>query len=251
MLFELTKRDFQTRYVKNWLGIIWAIIEPLAFMFILAFVFGIGLRSSRDMNGIPFIAYLITGLNIHLFFSNTLSSSSTILRQNSFLIRRVNFNVTLLPFIKILSNVFLQLILVLVMSCILLLFKVPFSPHWFWFLYYLLCASCLLMGLSLIVSAVSLFVPDIAHIVVIAVRLLFYLSPVIWQIDQFPEKFHFYLKLNPMYYIITGYQNSFLFHKGIWQEPRLSIYFWGLTLFFVILGFIFFNKTKPYFADEV
>jgi ABC-type polysaccharide/polyol phosphate export permease len=77
----------------------------------------------------------------------------------------------------------------------------------------------------------------------------FFLTPIIWNIDQIPEKYHIILKLNPAYYFVEGYRNSLIYKIPFWEMKFETIYFWLFTFIFMFLGMIVFKRTKPHFAD--
>jgi ABC-type polysaccharide/polyol phosphate export permease len=79
----------------------------------------------------------------------------------------------------------------------------------------------------------------------------FWLTPIFWSFKQIPEKYHFIFKLNPVYYIVEGYRNSFINHIWIWESPNLAFYFWVETLAIFVIGAMLFRKLKPHFADVI
>lgn len=248
LIYELTKRDFQSKYIKNILGLLWAILDPLFFMLILWFVFSVGLKTGRAMT-IPFVVYLITGQISFDLISHTLINSTSVIRDYSFLIQKVNFRTGILPLIKIFSGLILHCIMLAIAIIIILANGISPSSYWLQVPYYMLCTIPLVMGLSWITSSVSLFMPDIGNIVGIVTRFLFFGTPVFWQMSMIPVKYHVYLKLNPVYYIVNGYRDSFFFETGFWRHPYLSLYYWAVAGACFIIGAVVFKKLRPHFAD--
>jgi ABC-type polysaccharide/polyol phosphate export permease len=248
LIYELTRRDFQAKYVKNILGLLWAVLDPLFFLLILWFVFSVGLRTGRTMS-IPFVVYLITGQISFDLVSGTLLNATHVIKDYSFLIQKVNFRAAILPIIKILSGLILHCIMLVIAVIIILANGIYPSLYWLQVLYYIVCSIPLLVGLSWITSSVSLFMPDIGNIVTIATRFLFFGTPVFWQLSLIPKQYHVYLKLNPIFYIVNGYRESFFFETGFWQHPYLSLYYWSVTGACFIIGVVVFKKLRPHFAD--
>jgi ABC-type polysaccharide/polyol phosphate export permease len=249
-IYELTKRDFSAQYITNIFGLSWAVLDPLCFMLILWFIFGIGLRTGRNM-GVPFITYLLTGLVAFNYFAASLAQATNAISQYAFLVKKVRFRLSLLPVIKILSSLLVHLIVLGVTLFILIMNGIRPSFFWLQTIYYLLALTLLILGISWTTASVRVFFPDISHIVSILLRFSLYLTPIFWQLHLFPANYQFILKLNPLFYIVDGYRNSLLFHKYFWESPLLTLYFWGVTLFFLILGIIVFNRLKPHFADVI
>lgn len=250
MICQLTKRDFNARYIQNVLGLAWAILDPLFFVLILWFVFST-LRSGNTVGSIPLIAYLLTGLIPFMFFSDVLSSSTSSIKNYSFLISKVNFRIALLPLVKLLSGIMIHCIVFCVGAIILIIKGIYPSIWWFQVLYFMFAAALLLLGISWLTSAISVFLPDTANIINIIIKFLFYLTPIFWEMNHFPAKYQIILKLNPLYYIVNGYRNSLIYHKSFWNEPIITIYYWLFSFVFLIIGVSSFKKLRPHFADVV
>lgn len=250
LFYELVKRDILEQYRSSYLGVFWAIFEPIVFMLLLAFVFDVGLRAGSMME-VPFVAYMLTGMSIYFLFSGVLEQSATVIKHNAYLLNKVNFRVSLLPLVKICSETVTHFFTLFPVLLILLFLKI--SPSWYWFqaLYYLAALIFFLLGSVWLVSALSIFIPDIGSIIRIITRFLLYLSPLFWDINMFPSLVQTCLKLNPMYYIVSGYRDSFLFQKGFWCHPLLTVYFWVFSLVMFVIGVAVFRYLRPHFADFV
>jgi len=64
-----------------------------------------------------------------------------------------------------------------------------------------------------------------------------------------PEKYHILIKMNPIYYVIQGYRDCFIYKVWFWQHPVYTLYFWGVTGGIFILGAVVFSRLRPHFAD--
>jgi lipopolysaccharide transport system permease protein len=250
VIYELTKRDFSAQYINNIFGLSWAVLDPLCFLLILWFIFGIGFRSGKNME-VPFITYLVTGLVSFNYFAASLPQATNAISQYSFLVKKIKFRLSLLPVIKIISALVIHLIVLGITLFILIMNGI--RPSWFWLqvFYYLAAATLLILGISWATAAARVFLPDISNILAIIIRFMLYLTPIFWDIKRFPPEYRFILKFNPLYYIVEGYRNSLLFHKYFWESPLQTIYFWGVTAGFLILGITVFRRLKPHFADVV
>lgn len=248
MIYQLTKRDFNARYIQNVFGLVWSILDSLFFLLILWFVFST-LRGGKSVADVPFVAYLLTGLIPFLFFSEVLVSSTNSIRSYSFLVSKLNFRIALLPLVKLFSGIILHSIVFCVGAIILIINGIYPSLWWIQVIYFTFAAAILLLGLSWMTSAISVFFPDIGNIVVIMIRFMFYLTPVFWELKSFSEKHQIILKLNPLYYIVSGYRDSLIYHKPFWADLTTTIYFWVLCLIFMVIGVSVFKKLRPHFAD--
>lgn len=250
LIYELTKRDFIQQYIQNVFGLVWAILDPLSFMLILWFVFGVGLRGGRNMS-VPFITYLVTGIAGFTFFRATLTQGAGVVKAYSFLVKKVDFKLSILPLVKIFSNIVLHFIILFIVILILSLNKIYPSFFLFQVIYYMFALSCFLLGIIWFSAAIRIFFPDISNIITIITQFLFYFTPIFWEVSSIPEKYRMILKINPMFYIINGYRDCFLFHNFFWTYPYQTLYFWGITVSVLFVGIIVFKKLQPHFADVV
>ena len=248
LLFQLTKRDFTSKYVDSYLGLAWALLEPLATTIILSVIFIFGFKAGL-VQDIPFFLYMFCGMVAYNFFSMSASEGTSVIRNYSFLVKKVDFKLALLPVMKNLSCMVFHLIMLGLLIITLLFYG--YYPTWYWlqFFYYFVAMNFLVLGFTWLTSALAVFVPDIRHIVTISVQFLFYLSPVFWSVANIPEKWAFLPKLNPMYYIVNGYRDSFIYQKPFWHYTNETLYFWSITLLLLFFGSSVFRRLRPQFAD--
>jgi lipopolysaccharide transport system permease protein/teichoic acid transport system permease protein len=130
-----------------------------------------------------------------------------------------------------------------------LLYKLPFSIYWLQAFYYFAAMCVLALGVSWITSSVNIFARDTSQIVTVVMQIGFWSTPIFWDLSIMPEKVQAILKLNPMFYIVQGYRESFLYFVPFWHHPAMTLYFWGVTLFVFALGATIFLRLRPHFAD--
>jgi lipopolysaccharide transport system permease protein/teichoic acid transport system permease protein len=249
IIWELTKRDFRTKYINNLFGLSWAILEPLAMMVILWFIFTY-VRTGRSTD-VPFAIFLLTGLVAYDFFNKTLNSATRSIKNFGFLLNKVNFRVAIIPLVKTASEVMIHLIILVIVSVIVLLNGIPITIYWLQVFYYLFAMCALLTGLTWFTSSISLFFPDINYIITIVMRVLFFFTPIFWDARTISEEYLTYFRINPLFYLVNGYRDSFLFQVPFWEHPVDTLYFWIITAFFFILGVVVFKRLRPHFADAI
>ena len=248
LLYTLTLNDFKQKYTGNILGIAWAIIQPTATVLIFWFVFQVGFKSP-PVGDFPFILWLMVGMFPWFFFAEALSSGTNSILANSFLVKKVLFRVSLLPIISLLSALAIHLFFILFMFAMFLYYGYTPQWHWIQILYYLFAVTILLLGLSWITSSIVVFFKDMGQLVAMVIQFGFWLTPIFWNMNIIPEKYHSLIQLNPMVYIIEGYRNSMIYHTWFWEDMTMTLYFWGVTLFIFVLGGLTFRKLRPHFAD--
>lgn len=249
IIWELTKRDFRTKYINNLFGLSWAILEPLAMMGVLWFIFTY-VRTGKSTD-VPFAIFLLTGLVAYDFFNKTLNSSTRSIKNYGFLINKVNFRAAIIPLVKTASEVLIHLIILVIAAIIILLNHI--TPSWYWLqiFYYLFAMCALLTGITWFTSSISLFFPDINYIITIVMRVLFFFTPIFWQASSISPKILPFFRANPLYYLVNGYRDSFLYHVPFWEHRQDTIYFWAITGIFFILGVVVFKRLRPHFADAI
>ena len=247
LIIHLANRDFRIKYARNRLGLLWAVLEPMALLIIMLLVFTY-LRS-RAHADYPFVVYLMSGLAGYNFFSSGMSQGANSLKSFSFMLELVHLRTAIIPVISILTSFRTHLIILGITLIILLGNGIGFSIYWFQLLYFIFALWVLLIGTNWITSVLMVFVPDLQHIISIFMRALFFLTPVFWDISIFPAKYRIFLKINPLFHIVEGYRMSLLYHEPFWSDKYAFMFFWINTLGTLLLGFYIFTKLSPYVAD--
>ncbi len=248
LLWELTKKDFQQRYLGSYLGIMWAFIQPTITILIFWFVFQVGFKSI-PVDNFPFILWLVCGMFPWFFISDSLSSATNSIVENSYLVKKVVFRVSLLPIVKIISAFIVHIFFVLILLFMFALYGYMPTIYNLQVVYYVFAMICMLLGLSWLTSALVVFLRDIGQVVAMILQFGFWGTPIFWSLKTIPEKYIAFLYLNPGYYIIEGYRNSFIYEKWFWQDGELSLYYWVVTILIMLIGGIAFKKLRPHFAD--
>jgi teichoic acid transport system permease protein len=249
IIYDLVKNDFRNRYVGNVLGIFWAFLQPIALVLIFWFVFQVGFKSRPEEN-VPFILWLLPGLVPWFFFSESLISSTRSILDNSFLVKKLVFKVSLLPLVKIISSLIIHGIFIIFMLLIFILYGYYPTIYWFEVIYYIFCCFTLILSISMITSSVIVFFRDLGEIIAMFLQMFFWITPIIWSPNIIPTKYLDIVELNPMYYIIEGFRGTLIRKEVFWENPY-TIYFWVITLTLMFLSNIIFKKLKVHFADVI
>lgn len=250
LIWQMTRRDFKTRYAGSTLGLFWAFFQPLMMMMVLLFVFTVGLKAGRARGDIPFVAWFFPAMIAWNYFADSVLMSSNALSEYSFLVKKVKFRTAILPLVKLLASTILHGIFLLILAVVLIANGIYPTFMWLQVIYYLFAAFVLLAGLSWISSALNIFLKDVGQAIGILIQFGFWATPVIWDSAIVPEKFQKIIKLNPMYYIVEGYRGTFLYHIPFWDVGWvLTGYYWTFSLVTLLAGVLIFRKLRPHFAD--
>ncbi|MBS5932228.1 MAG: ABC transporter permease [Clostridiales bacterium] len=248
LAYDLAKNDFKTKYAGSYLGIIWAYIQPIVTVLLYWFVFQVGLRSG-DVDGFPFVLWLLVGLVPWFFISESITSATNSLIEYSYLVKKVVFKINILPFVKIFSALFVHLFFLL--FTIVIYWIAGYQPDLYYLqiIYYLVCTIILIAGISYMTSSFILFFRDLGQIINILLQVFMWMTPIMWNYQIISPKLSWIFKLNPMYYIITGYRDTFINKIWFWEHGDLTIVFWGVVSIILIIGTVVFEKLKVHFAD--
>jgi len=249
LLITLARNDFKEQYLGSHLGMAWSILRPSIFMLTVWFIFSIGFKRHLADSEIPFVLYLMCGYIPWFFFSDAVSGSMNSIVNNKFLVKKVNFRVSLLPIVKILSVFFLHFIFIGILVVTFLLYGYTPNIYWLQLPFYTFLMFVLVIGIGWLVASLRVFTKDISQIIGVVLQLGFWVTPIFWSIDKVPQKYLYLLELNPMVYIINGYRNSFINHIWFWEDLHYLSYFLVVTGLFFILGAVIFRKLRPHFGD--
>jgi ABC-type polysaccharide/polyol phosphate export permease len=248
LLWELTKKDFQQRYLGSYLGVLWAFIQPIVTILIFWFVFQVGFKS-MPVDNFPFILWLICGIFPWFFFSDALNSATSSIISNSYLVKKVVFRVSLLPMVQIISALIVHVFFIFILFLMFALYGYMPNIYNLQVVYYLFALICFVFGLSLVTATLVIFLKDIGQIVAMIIQFGFWVTPIFWSLKIIPEQYQWMLKCNPMYYIVNGYRDSFINQEWFWNLGYTSIGFWMATGSIVLMGVFLFKKLRPHFAD--
>ena len=251
IVLALTWQDLRNRYVGATFGLFWSFIQPLIMALILWFVFAVALRA-KPIHGVPFIAWFLVSVAAWNFFAESLGTATQVFREYAFLVKKVKFEIEILPLVKILAAAFVHFLFLAVVIVVLLAQGVSVSWFWLQTFYYMAALILLVQGLSWITASLNVFSRDVAYGIQVLLQLGFWISPVFWDFDMIPDRFQALatlLKLNPFVYIVQGYRHSLVEQIPFWADWRLMLYFWCFTLGVWLAGYFIFKKLKPQFAD--
>lgn len=249
LMFALIKNDFKKQYLGSYLGLAWAFIQPLMFMLVIWTVFELGFRIGPTSTGVPFALWLLAGMVPWFFFSDAVRSGADAVTGNAFLVKKVAFRISILPLVNIGSSFLIHLGLVLFLIIALLLNGFWPTLYWLQLPFYIALTILFAMGLSWFTSAIRVFVKDISSVIGVFLQMGFWLTPIFWSLDLVPEKYHYLIKLNPAYYIVDGYRDTFISQVWFWEKPIWSFYYLAMSGVFLILGALVFKRLRPHFAD--
>jgi lipopolysaccharide transport system permease protein len=251
MLF--VRRDFVSTYKQTVLGPIWFFIQPLLTTITYVIVFGNIAKLSTD--GMPQMAFYLAGITIWNYFAQTLTSTSTVFRDNATMFGKVYFPRLTMPLSIVISNLVrfaIQLgLFVAVWLYYLLQGSNAIHPNWFIALTPLLVIimGLLSLGLGMIFSALTTKYRDLAMLLAFGVQLLMYATPVIYPLSSITGRSRIIIMANPMTSVVETFRYAFL-GSGTFSWSALG-YSTLITVVVLLIGTIIFNRVQKSFTDTV
>jgi ABC-2 type transport system permease protein len=245
MLFSMVKKDLRTRYRGSFLGFLWTFINPLLQLIVYSIVFSTIMR----MNIYNFAMFLFVALLPWIFFSTSITQSTTIVMANSNLVKKIYFPRIILP-ISVALTGFMNMIFGFVIVFIaLIIFKIQLSASIILLPIVMINELLFVIGLNIVFSALNIFFRDLEHILGIITMAWFYLTPIIFPVTMIPDKYLKLFFLNPMTSIILPYRD--ILYYGLWPSKKSLLLVFLMSLCFDIFAFIFFDRLQRRFAEEI
>lgn len=245
LLKNNVKKEIRGRYKNSVLGVLWTFLNPLLQLAVYATIFPLILKTTQPY----YVIFVCVGLIPWTFFATSIAQSSFTVISNGNIVKKVYFPREILPISVITSGMVNFVISTIIILIFCFCYGLGVSWHIVFYPIILLIQYILLLGISFILSAVTVYFRDLEHFVQIALQVLFYATPIVYDVNTIPESFKFIMKLNPMAHIITGYRDIF-YNQKIPDFKNLGILF-ILSLVFCIVGYIIFNKLQKKFAEQL
>lgn len=245
MLKTSIKKDIGGKYKNSFLGVLWSFVNPLLQILVYAIIFPLIMKSDIE----NYVVFMVCGLIPWNYFSTVINRSSFTMIENGNIIKKVYFPREILP----ISVVTSETVTFLISSILILLFAFGYglgiTINIVFYPLVLVVQYVMLLGISLIVSSVTVYFRDLQHFIGVLLQLFFYATPIVYAVDVIPANFRWILKFNPMTYIIEGYRDIF------WGQtmPDISTLLIVLAIGIVlcIVGYLIFNKLQKRFAEEL
>ncbi|RCW77405.1 ABC transporter permease [Saliterribacillus persicus] len=237
LILRMAKFDVKGKYEIHYLGSLWEYINPSIQIAIYWFVFGLGLRQGAPIGDIPFFLWMLMGLIPWFFISPTLLQGSNSVHSKVALVSKMNFPTSVLPTVKIVSNSYKFFTMMAILLIVLIAYGIYPSIYIIQLVYYVICLFAFLFAFTIMSSTLSTLVRDYQMFLQSTMRMLLYLSPILWDTSRLPiPALENILKLNPFFYIIQGIRDSLIGGKWFFEDPIYLVYFWMLTFAILFFG---------------
>lgn len=247
LLWLWTAREVRVRYQQSLLGMAWAVIQPLSLTLIFTLVFSRIVRI--ETGGIPYPVFAYAALVPWTFFATALGFGIPSLVNNMNLVNKIYFPREILPLASIGAAAVDFAIAFLIFLGMMLAYQLPLRPQIWWIIPLLLLQMVLMLGVTLIGSAVIVFFRDVRFVVPLLTQVWMYATPVIYPMDLVPPELRPYYVLNPMVGIVDGYRRVLLMGEApVTAEILTSALLAGIVF---LGGYLLFKRAEPLFADVI
>lgn len=246
MIFSLVKRDLRGRYKGSALGFLWTFINPLLQLLIYTMVFSVIMRSGIE----DYYIFLFVALVPWIFFSTSLTGGAGCIIAQQDMVKKIYFPREVLPIAHVTSQFINMLLSFIVIFVVLIFTRHPLHLNAILCLpVVMLVEYVLALGITMVVSAVTVYLRDVEYILGILTMAWQFLTPVMYSVDMVPEQMRGIFFLNPMTPIIIAYRN--ILYDG--TVPQLGTLLSASVIGIVILivGWALFHHLQKHFVEEL
>lgn len=246
MLINMVRRELRGKYKGSILGFLWTFINPLLQLVVYTIVFSNIMR----MGVSNYEIFLFVALIPWMFFSTSVLSGAGSIIYNQSLVTKIYFPREILPLSVVTSNFINMIYCSVIVLAVVLFYHMNLNLEvWFMLPVIAFIEYILVIGIVLIVSALTVYFRDLEHILGIIIMAWQFLTPVMYPESFVPSQYQAILYLNPMTPIIISFRDVLYYGKMPVVENLVYAFLWSLIIF--ICGFLLFGKLQKDFAEEL
>lgn len=248
-MYRISRYDYRVLNKDAYLGNIWNLLNPLIQIATYWFVFGFGIRGGKDVDGFPYIIWMLCGMIPWFYLSAGITQGAGAIRNKGIAVLKMRYPVATIPLEQMLVQFYSHIMMVAFLMITLLCMGCMPSLYWLNLIYYFAYGIVFLTSLSMITSVLCMIAVDFQKLIQSTIRLLFYLTPILWSLDQMPPAVGRILSLNPILYYVNGFRDSLIYHRAFYEEPRSAAFFWMINALLFVCGCNLIAKYRDKFID--
>ena len=253
LILRYLNRRLARRYRGSILGVFASLVSPLAMLSVYIFVFGFIFKSrfniSQKETPADFGLALFCGLNLFNLCSEVIARSPNLVLDHPNLVKKIVFPLETLPVVAVLDSLLHCVIAFVPLFIAFILFRGEIPWSFIFLPLFLLPVTLFSVGFGLGLSALGVFIRDIEALMQPLLTILVFGSAVFYPIGAIPEPLRQVVQLNPLALVVENARQSMIF--GTFPDLRLLLTLTLVALIFVMAASIFFEKSKPAFADVI
>ncbi len=245
LLRVLVDRDMKLLYKRSALGIAWTLINPLLQLAVFSFVF----RTVIPINIPQFSSFAFSGLLIWTWSQTALFQATGLITSNKALIRQPNFPTAILPVVTTMTGLIHFLLALPVLIIFLAVDGIQPNSVLFVLPLLMVIQFVLTVGLAYPLAALNVTFRDTQHTLGVLLQMLFYLTPIFYDLKSVPKEFQPFYQLNPMVPLIEAYRAILL--KGT-QPDWQALLIVSLAVAVILpVGLAIFRRQSNTFVEEL
>lgn len=226
---NLAVKNLKLKYKQSFLGVLWSLLTPLAFLTIFHFVFSKVFVTIENYS-----LYALTGLIFWQFFSNACNQSIQSFIQNASIIKTINVPIGLFPLSAVVTEIAALGFSFIPFTILMYFFGLNFSWHFVLLFPAIILFAGMAYGIGVFLGVLNVYLRDVGILWNTLNPALFYLTPIAYDPSILPEKFLFFIKLNPLYHFMVVfrdilYKNSVSTFENWLTIIAISAFFFGLS----------------------
>lgn len=246
LLKNLVLKDVKLKYRGSVFGFLWSLANPLLMIVVyaVAFTYIIPIRSTG------FVFYLMLGQLAWTFFASSAAMSTGAIVDNSALLKSVLFPRAILPMSTVLFNL-VQFVLTLAvfLPVMMLWYRVPLVWPMALFPVFLMLQLLFTIGIALLLATATAFFRDVRHLLEVGLSVLFWTTPILYELSHVPERFQPLVLLSPAASFVVAYEQMFFFR--IWPEPMVWLVASGYAVGTFVVGVLVFLAFEDRFTEQL
>jgi lipopolysaccharide transport system permease protein len=248
LFYFLIWRDVKVRYKQTFLGVLWALLQPMAMM--LVFALFLGRYAHVPSNGAPYALMFLAALVPWQLFAHAVGGASDSLVTNEQLVTKVYFPRMIVPASAVGAAGVDYVIGLGVVAAALAWYRVTPTPALLLLIPLTILAGLASFGVGLGLAALNVRYRDVRHAVGFVLQLWMFLTPVVYPMSVVPPRFRLLYALNPMAGIVEGVRWSLLHPKTSFPIRELGVSI-VTTLLILAVAVIYFRRMEDSFADTI
>ncbi|MCO6450796.1 MAG: ABC transporter permease [Caldilineales bacterium] len=244
MLLLLVQRDIKVRYKQTFLGVFWAILQPLGPMLVFTLIFTQFLKV--PVGEVPYAIFVLSGLVPWTFFSIGISNASNSLVSHASMISKVYFPRLVLPSATTLAGLVDMAVGCGLLFVLLVIYGFPFTWQLALLPIVIACLALLVFAIGLNFAALNTIYRDVRQALPLILQLWMFLTPVIYARTIVPPEWQWLLTLNPVTGLVETFRAVFLGLPIPWSHLGVSMLLCGV---FLLTGSVLFVRMEKYLAD--
>lgn len=251
LIRELVARDIRNRYVGSLMGVFWSILNPLLQLGLYTLVFAgvMGQRFDESGSTGRYALFLFAALLPWMTLQEAVNRSAFVFLENSNLIKKVSFPLSVLPFSLCLSSLIHQALGTLVFGVVLAVLGELSWSTLPWLLGLLPLQFLLMYGLGTMVACLNVFFRDVGQVLGVGFTAVFWLTPIVYPPGQAPQSFSWILEANPLTHMVEAYRYALL---GQSLPGLAGLAYWAaVSIAFTALGSLMLRRGRGQILDLV